>query len=153
MRYVEYKVLLDKTKEHLAPAPSRIVECYKFNTRVQQPDESVVTYIAQLHALSTHCEFSEMLEDMLRDRIVCVIFDTQIQRRLLAEQKITYAKAVELSQSMEAAERNPKTILPQRDTATVHVTCTVCYHCGKEHSPDTCKCKEMFCHKCSKRGI
>ena len=61
---VEYKVLLDKTKEHFAPAPSCIVERYKFNTRVQQLDESVATYIVQLRALSTYCEFGEMLEDM-----------------------------------------------------------------------------------------
>ena len=149
---VEYKVLLDKTKEYFAPAPSCIVERYKFNTRVQQLDELVATYIAQLRALSTYCEFGEMLEDMLHDRIVCGISDTRIQRRLLAEPRLTYAKAVQLSQSMEAAERNSKTILPQRETATVHVTRTVCYRCGREHSPETCKCKELFCRKYSKKG-
>ena len=93
-----------------------------------------------------------MLEDMLRDRIVCGISDARIQRRLLAEPRLTYAKAVQLSQSMEAAERNSKTILPQRETATVHVTRTVCYCCGREHSPETCKCKELFCRKYSKKG-
>ena len=29
---VEYKALFDKTKEHFAPTPSCIVECYKFNS-------------------------------------------------------------------------------------------------------------------------
>ena len=134
---LEYKVLLAKTKEHFAPTPSCNVERYKFNTRVQQLDESVATYIAQLCALSTYCEFGEMLEDMLRDRIVCGISDARIQRRLLAEPRLTYAKAVQLSQSMEAAERNSKTILPQRETAIVHVTRTVCYRCGREHLPET----------------
>ena len=150
---MEYKVLLDKTKEHFAPAPSCIVEHYKFNTRVQQLDELVATYIAQLRVLSTYCEFGEMLEDMLCDRIVCGISDARIQRRLLAELRLTYAKAVQLSQSMEAAERNSKTILPQREIATVHVhvTRTVCYRCGREHSPETCKCKDLFCRKCSKK--
>ena len=62
---VEYKVLLDKTKEHFAPAPSCIVERYKFNTRVQQLDESVATYIAQLCALSTYYKFGKMLEEAI----------------------------------------------------------------------------------------
>ena len=31
---------------------------------------------------------------------------------LLVEPRLKYAKAMELSQSMEAAERNPKAILP-----------------------------------------
>jgi len=110
---VEYKALLDKTKEHFAPTPSCIVECYKFNSRVQEPGESVASFVAQLHSLLTHCEFGNMLEDMLHDRIVCGILDIHIQRRLLAEPKLTFAKAVELSQSMESAEKDSKTILPQ----------------------------------------
>ena len=53
---------------------------------------------------------------------------------------------------MESAEKNSKTILSQRDTAEVHLTRTTCYHCGNEHSPDTCAFKESYCRKCSKKG-
>jgi len=28
----------------------------------------------------------------------------------------------------------------------------MCYHCGKENSPDTCRFKESFCQKSSKKG-
>lgn len=149
---VDYKELLEKAKRHFAHTLSCIVERYKFNTRVQQPSESVATFVAQLRALSTHCEFGDMLEDMLHDRIVCGNFALRIQRRLLAEPKLTYVKAVELSQSMEATDKNSKVILPQTDTATVHVTQALCYRCSKEHFPDTCKCKELYCRKCSKKG-
>ena len=38
---VEYKVLLEKAKQYFAPVPSCIMECYKFNTHVQQPSESI----------------------------------------------------------------------------------------------------------------
>ena len=64
---VEYKVLLEKFKQHFAPVPSCIMERYKFNTRVQQPSESIASFVAQLHALLMHCEFGEMLEDMLHE--------------------------------------------------------------------------------------
>ena len=126
---VEYKVLLEKAKQHFAPAPLCIVECYKFNARVQQPGESIASFVAQLRVLSTHCEYGEMLEDMLRDRIVCGLSDSRIQHRLLTEPKLTFAKAVKLSQSMESAEKNSKMILSQRDTAEVHLTRTTCYRC------------------------
>ena len=99
-----------------------------------------------------HCEFGEMLEDMLHDRIVCGLSNPRIQRRLLTEPKLTFAKAVELSQSMESAEKNSKTILSQRDTAEVHLTRIICYRCGNKHSPDTCAFKESYCRKCSKKG-
>ena len=49
---VEYKVLLKKAKHHFASIPSCIVECYKFNTRVQQPSESIASFVAQLRALA-----------------------------------------------------------------------------------------------------
>ena len=68
---VEYKVLLEKAKQHFVPVPLCIVKHYKFNTRVQQPSESIASFVAQLCALSMHWEFGEMLEDMLRDRIIC----------------------------------------------------------------------------------
>lgn len=41
-----------------------------------------------------------------RDRIVCGVRNTQIQKRLLSEKDITYDKAVEISIAMEAAARD-----------------------------------------------
>ena len=64
---VEYKVLLEKAKQHFALTPSYIVEHFKFNTCVQQPSKSIALFVAQLRVLVTHCKFGEMLEDMLRD--------------------------------------------------------------------------------------
>ena len=61
-----------------------------------------------------YCEFGEMLEDIPRDRIICRLSDSQIQRRLLTEAKLTFTKAVELSQSMESADKNSEMILSQR---------------------------------------
>jgi len=34
----------------------------------------------------------------------------------------------------------------------VNLTQTMCYRCGKEHSPDTCRFKESLYWKCSKKG-
>ena len=43
---------------------------------------------------------------MLRDRLVCGINNEAIQRRLLSESKLTYEKALEMAQAMEAAMKN-----------------------------------------------
>ena len=47
---------------------------------------------------------------MLRDRIVCGINDDSIQRRLLSESKLDYAKAVETALNMETAAQSMKTL-------------------------------------------
>ena len=46
-------------------------------------------FLAELRHLSEHCEFGITLDEMLRDRLVCVVRYIRIQRRLLAEPKLT----------------------------------------------------------------
>ncbi len=41
---------------------------------------------------------------MLRDRLVCGVNDKRIQRSLLSETKLSYKRALEFAQAMEAAE-------------------------------------------------
>jgi len=83
------KVLSD----HFNPVPSEIVQRFKFNSRVQKSGESVSMFVAELRAIAALCNFEETLEAMLRDRIVCGINDSAIQKQLLAEPKLTYQKA------------------------------------------------------------
>ncbi len=45
---------------------------------------------------------------MLRDRLVCGVNHDRIQRNLLSESKLTYAKAYELAVAIETAERDTK---------------------------------------------
>ena len=97
------------TKRH-NPAPTVTVQRYKFHTRMRQPGESVANYLAALRTTSEHCEFGESISDMLRDRLVCGIGDSHIQRKLLAEAKLTYDKAVDIALSMEAADKDARDI-------------------------------------------
>ena len=59
--------------------------------------------MTELRALSEYCNFGSTLEDMLWDRLVCCINNDVIQRRLLSESKLQYAKAVELTTILETA--------------------------------------------------
>ena len=56
---------------------------------------------------------------MLRDRLVCGINDQRLQRRLLAESDLTFKKAFDLVQALEAAERNAKDIVKASGVHTV----------------------------------
>ena len=56
--------------------------------------------------MSEFCKFGESLELMLRNWIVCGVNDPAIQKRLLAEPKLTYAKAVEIAQGAETAAQS-----------------------------------------------
>ncbi|KAK7095401.1 hypothetical protein V1264_006813 [Littorina saxatilis] len=98
--------LKESVQNHLRPKPSEIVQRFKFHTRVRHNDESVSTYVSQLRHLSLDCNFGASLDLMLRDRLVCGINNDRIQRRLLAEKELTFAKSLEVAIAMELAEKS-----------------------------------------------
>ena len=98
---------------HLSRKPISTAERFRFDKRDQKEGESISEYIAQLKKLSIHCNFKASLNEKLRDRIVCGVRNTQIQKRLLSEKDLTYDKAVEISIVMEAAARDATEIAEQ----------------------------------------
>ena len=103
---VTFAEIVDAVQKHVQPRPSIIVERFNFHSRARRQGEDVSTYVAELRKLSEHCNFGTALNDMLRDRLVCGIADQRIQRRLLAEPDLTFAKALELAH----ADRNTRAL-------------------------------------------
>ena len=83
-----YAVLVKLLQDHFDPKPSEIVERFPFNSQFRETGESVSLFITNLRSLLEHCN-GESLEAMLRDQLVCGINDGLIQKRLLAEPKLT----------------------------------------------------------------
>ena len=57
-----------------------VVQCFKFNLRLQQPGEAVATFIAKLRQLYKFCEYGDMLDDILHDCLVGGIRQLSIQQ-------------------------------------------------------------------------
>ena len=62
-----YTELVQLIKTYQNPKPN------KFNSRNRLPDETISTYIAELRQLTGHCAIGTILQEMLRDRLVCGI--------------------------------------------------------------------------------
>ena len=161
---VSFKNLVKTMTTHFCPPPSEIAQRFRFNTRVRESDETVAAYVAELRSLSEHCNFGETLDLMLRDRLVCGINEPQVQKRLLAEDKLTFKKAFEVALAFEAATKDAKQLqaatAPTSDT-TVPVykneklprSSVKCYRCGKpNHKAPDCWFKESVCSNCHKKG-
>ena len=93
---------------------------------------------------------------MLRDRIVCGINDTQIQKCLLAEKNPTYAKAKEIALALESAVQGTMDIQTPSSDTVYKVTekrqnSIKYYRCGKtNHKAPHCQHKDTVCNKCNK---
>ncbi|KAL2086779.1 hypothetical protein ACEWY4_017838 [Coilia grayii] len=167
----KYKDIVDCLHKHYNPPPSPIVQRFHFHNCIQKPDQSIASYLAELRKLSVYCEFGEQLENMLRDRVVCGVRDVNLQRRLLAEPKLTFSMAEEKALAAETASANVRALHPDvtPDSADIHVTVQQqrrlkktpedvgesrkpCFRCGGTHSSAVCKFTSAICHYCKKRG-
>lgn len=93
-------------RDHLQPKPSFMAERYRFRQRRQLAGESISQYISELKRLSRYCEFETVLEENLRDQLVCGLSSELIRQRVFTEENLGYAKAVKIACAMEAAERD-----------------------------------------------
>ena len=105
---LSYDDLVSKVKNQKEPTPSVIVQHFQFSTRNQRPSESISEYIAILRKAAEHCNYGESLSEMLRDRLVCGITNSVVQKQLLAEKDLTLEKVISLAQSVEIAKNGSK---------------------------------------------
>ena len=98
-----YKEITDALLKHFKPKRIVIYERYKFYSRNQKSTESISEYVAGIRALASTCEFKDNLNDMLRDRFVMGIANSQTQQYLLTESQLTFDRAVEIATAREAA--------------------------------------------------
>lgn len=104
---LSYKKVDELMRQHLQPAPSSLAERYRFRQKRQESEEDVAKYVAELKRLSRNCKFSSNLNENLRDQFICGIRSDVIRQRLFAEDdSISFAEAVKLACSLEAAERD-----------------------------------------------
>ena len=83
---------------------------------------SVLMYVAESSFIVEHCKF-DVFKSMLCDRLVCGIQNPCIQKRLLAESKLTFKQKFEIAQALESANPDAKTLLSNSSTPvhTVHI--------------------------------
>ena len=156
-------------KNHFEPKPLEIVERFNFNRKQQGPEETVAQYVAELHRLSTYCNYGAFLNAALHDRFVCGLKSEATQKKQLTESDLTFTRAVEIALSMEAATTNTKQMhsssTPSASVQKPAEVCKVksssqkkeasfrCCRCGNpDHRPSHCPFKQAKCHNCGGIG-
>ena len=66
----------------------------KFNKRVQQSTEEADSFITALYALAENCEYGELHDELLIDRLVVGLRDFSLSERMQLNKDVTLTKAV-----------------------------------------------------------
>ena len=104
---------------------------------------------------------------------MCGIWDEKIQRCLLVEKELTFAKAYEIATSMEITSKNMAVLQESKESEAVNKVSlqgdaatdgtrrvdgrsmqykSSCFRCGGNHSAQTCRFKELNCLYCKEKG-
>ena len=106
----DYDRVLERFDGHFNVRKNVIYERARFNRRNQQSGETAEQYIMALYELSEHCDYDEMKEEMIRDRLVVGIRDTTLSERLQMDPKLTLESAKKAIRQREAVHEQQRAL-------------------------------------------
>ena len=95
-------------------------ERYIFNRRNQDTSESFDTFLGDIRRLIRTCEYGDLGNSILRDRIVMGIRDDATRRKLLQTRKLDLKQAIDICKANETATNQLRTISQPEDVQVVH---------------------------------
>lgn len=101
----QYDAVRNAFDRHFVPRKNVIYERAKFNKRVQQPAETVDSFITALYALAENCEYGELHDELLRDRLVVGLKDSSLSERMQLNKDLTLTKAITMARQSEEIKR------------------------------------------------
>ena len=174
-----YDTVLDKMDGYFKVRKNVIFERARFNRRNQQDGESAEQYIMILYRLAENCNYDDLKEEMIRDRLVVGIKDAALSQQLQLDADLTLEKAKKKIRQREAVGQQQKELKETNEEAKVDelhskrfskgnrlqnrgraggysrktTPTKTCTRCGRgSHPKEKCPAKDAACHKCSKKG-
>jgi hypothetical protein len=173
-----YEDSLKALEDYFMPKSNVTVERHNFYMRTQSESEDFNSFYNDIKKLVVNCDFANMKDDMIRDRIVCGIKEPQVKQRLLREEALTLDKAVSICRAAETAQQQLKVIAsaevnqvrqankggarkpsghqennsekrPENKNAKTEFKCK---RCGRSHERNKCPAFNEKCNKCKKKG-
>ncbi|CAM1302698.1 Uncharacterised protein r2_g1270 [Pycnogonum litorale] len=166
-----YSAVRDAINKYFRVRRSTGKERARFNKRIQQPGEPVEIFIQDLYKIAEYCEYGNLKNELIRDRIIAGVNNDDLSETLQAKDDLTLEQAIHLSRQAEA--RKHDRALVSGETATAHIspvwttkatkknwmaqnslkTVKPCPWCGgKRHTRTECPAKDADCRSCQKKG-
>ena len=169
----KYDTVKAKFEDYFVKKKNPIFERAKFNKRRQGEQETVDDFITDLYQLAANCECGNLHDELIRDRIVVGIKDSELSEKLQMEATLTLEQAVTSVRQSEAVKKQQKVVGGDQETPSTSVDRLVtrkkpyggqfknsqhkkqsCTRCGisPSHSRQNCPAREAICRKCNGKG-
>ena len=152
---------------YVKPTSNTIYNRYKFQSKVQNPDETFEQFVTELQLLVKDCDYDKS-DEMVRDRIVTGVRNSKIRAKLLNEgstltltRTLEVARTHELSHSqcnamedktVNAVKQKTKQSYGKADKqkTSSKTEKESCGKCGYEHGKLQCPAYGKRCSKCKR---
>ena len=166
MKTKKYDTVKAKFESHFIKCHNPIYERANFNQRKQLPGESVDDFITVLCGLVEHCEYGELQNEMIRDRIVVGLTDASWAGKLQLNPELTLETAITKAQQSEMVKKQQAVVradIPyvdgihkrklSKDKSPTETKQEQCTRCGKipSHARQNSPAKDSVCHRCKKK--
>ena len=172
----EYESVIGKFDSYCNPKKNETYERYVFNSRKQLEGEAIEQFVTDLKLKAQTCQFDNLRDSMIRDRIVLGVRSQRVRERLLREDDLDLGKAIKICQAAEVTERQIETLSQKFSDgeANVHYNrgrhnpkhkpvqthskqkpksnFTKCNCCDTAHAPRACPAFNKSCNACGKQG-
>ena len=101
----KYKNVKEGFDAFFVPKKNVIYERAKFNRRVQLPGETVDSFITALYGLAEHCNYGQLHNELIRDRIVVGLRNEALSERLQLDRDLTLETAITKARQSEEVKR------------------------------------------------
>ncbi|PIK34848.1 hypothetical protein BSL78_28326 [Apostichopus japonicus] len=112
--------ILEQLEKYCNPRKNVTYERHVFNKRNQQPGESIDTYVTDLRVKAKSCEFAQLTDTLIRDRVVCGITNDAVRARLLRDDKLTLETAIQICRASEISQTQAQSLQENNVTSHIH---------------------------------
>ncbi|UYV63305.1 hypothetical protein LAZ67_2003696 [Cordylochernes scorpioides] len=102
--------ILEKFDNHFKPFKNVIYRRYNFFSEVQEKNQSFDDFVTKVKNKAVDCDFGDLTESLIRDRIVLGVLDKNLTERYLQDPDLTLSKAIALGRAAESSRTQLKEI-------------------------------------------
>ena len=114
------EAIMVKFAAYCIPRTNVTWERHVFNTSNQRDDETIDQYVTDLRKKVQTCQFQDLKDGLIRDRIVCGIRCDKTRSRLLKEPDLTLQKAMDICRANEATVTQMKSFTTLDEPTDIH---------------------------------
>jgi hypothetical protein len=145
------------------PQKNEMFERFKLENIKQKDGQTIDQFVTELKTAAKSCKYGEVMESIIRDRLVFGLMDLKLQEKLLGDQDLNLQRAIERARASE--ETKMKTKMLQQDKKFCDEVRSVkkpgsknedekfvCKKCGYKHKWGRCPAFGKECALCGEKN-